>query len=537
MAHRLKRAWFARIAVGMAAVAFPLLAVGSAQAAIAGANPELTQSRPDLVSATALDSTHVDFCFDKALNNAAFTPANFTLGGYRAARSVNTATSALLEQTFNTTNQCVRVTYPTTIGDIGNYTIATVAAGAVETPSLAVTLNADSTALTVPASLSPTHNGTTGFTVGPDLVGVLADPTTNAIIYTFDQAVQATPLPTAANFGFVTPGGTVFCAGAGSPVVSGNEVIVAFTLTPFCQVSNATRATVAAGTVKAAADPLGANVPEAAIMPNSNGITSSPDLTSATLESNGQAIDYVFDKNVAVTTPGDFQADMSTGAVFGATSATVIAATGTSTTVRAVFQTGGLSMSEFNEYVVWGSVSAGAVTEASPPNIANLPDAKPSGDNAGAFARGFTTGPDAFAATVSKSTGVVTIALDQRIIAGFGPGVFAVDNTGFPIAAGTAGSVGIPTQAAGPESITVAFSPGQVTTMTNLYLANGALDTLLGQGNVDQALSVTSTASLLRAARSNHLSKRQLAARRAHIRKVERTLRAQFLRHLHHTHH
>ncbi|HWE34195.1 MAG TPA: hypothetical protein VG410_11965 [Solirubrobacteraceae bacterium] len=522
----------------MAAIAFPLLAVGSAQAAIAGANPLSTQSRPDLVSATALDATHVDFCFDKALNNVPLTAGDFTLGGYRAVNTTGpVATSALLEQTFDTTNKCVRVTYPATIGDIGNYTIGTVAAGAVETPSLAITLTPDSTALTVPASLSPTHNGTTGFTVGPDLVGVLADPTTNTIIYTFDQAI-GTAAPPAGNFLFVTPGGTVACIGA-ADAVSGNEVIVGFPVTPICQVSNATRAVVDAGTVAAAADPAGFNVQEAAIMPNSNGVTSSPDLMSATLESNGQAIDYVFDKNVSVSNPALFQADMSTGAVFDATSATVIAATGTSTTVRAVFQSGGISMSEFDEYVVWGSVSAGAVTEASPPNIPNLPDAKPSGDNAGAFARGFTSGPDAFAATVSKSTGVVTIALDQRIISGFGPDIVALDNTGFPIAAGAAGSVGIPTQAAGPESITVAFSPGQVTTMTGVYLAFDALESLMApdQPNVDQDLSVTSTASLLRAARSNHLSKRQLAARRAHIRKLERTLRAQFLRHLRHTHH
>ena len=52
MATRLRYAWFARIAVVAAAVALPLVAVGTAQAAIAGANPGTTTNAPDLVSAT-----------------------------------------------------------------------------------------------------------------------------------------------------------------------------------------------------------------------------------------------------------------------------------------------------------------------------------------------------------------------------------------------------------------------------------------------------------------------------------------------------
>ena len=533
MAHRLKRASFVRIAVGMAALAFPLLAVGSAQAAIAGGNPEVTLSRPDLVSATALDGTNVDYCFDKVLNNAGFVGGNFSLGGYRAARTVF-ATSALLEQTVDTTGKCVRATFPSSIGDIGNYTVAGDAGGAVATPSLAVNLTPDNTALTVPASLNPTHNGTTGFTVGPDLVGVLPDPTTNTIIYTFDQAIAPPPAPqpTAAFFSFVLPSG-VACGGVGTPGVSGNQVFVGFAPAAICPVGNAVRADVAAGAAFAAADPTIPSPPEAAIVPNSNGITSSPDLVSATLESNGTAIDFVFDKNVSVTSPTAFNAILSTGAVFPSTSATVVAASTTSTTIRAVFNPG-VSMSQFNEFVVWGSANAGAVTNASAPLLPNAADARPAGDNAGAFARGFTTGPDAFAATVSKSSGLVTIALDQRAFVATAAGIIAVDDTGFPIAPAPAGSVSFPTQAAGPETITVQFSPGTVTTMTNLFLAAGSLVTILGESNVNQDLSVTSTASLLRVARTRHhsLSKKRLAAIRAHTRAQERALRAQTLRRL-----
>jgi hypothetical protein len=530
MAHRLKRASFARIAVGMAALAFPLLAVGSAQAAIAGGNPEQTLSRPDLVSATALSSTNVDYCFDKVLNNSFGPAGNFTLSGYRAARTV-AATGVLLEQTVNTTGKCVRATFPATIGDIGNYTVAGDLAGSVQTPALATNLTADNTSLTVPSSLNPTHNGTTGFTVGPDLVGVLPDPTTNTIIYTFDQAVVAAPA--AANFSFVLPSGTT-CFAGGTALISGNQVAVGFAPAALCPVGNAVRADILAGAAFAAADPAIPSPPEAAIVPGSNGITSTPDLVSATLESNGTAIDFVFDKNVSVTTPTGFNAILSDGVVVPSSSATVVAASTTSTTIRAVFQVGGVSMSQFNEYVVWGSANAGAVTNASAPLLPNAADARPAGDNAGAFARGFTTGPDAFAATVSKSSGLVTIALDQRIFAATAAGIIALDNTGAPIAPAPAGSVSIPTQAAGPELITVQFSPGTVTTMSNLFLAAGTMITLpVGDANVAQDLSVTSTASLLRVARTrNHsLSKKQLAAVRARTRAQERALLARFLRH------
>ncbi|HEV3056098.1 MAG TPA: hypothetical protein VGX45_15655, partial [Solirubrobacteraceae bacterium] len=517
------------------ALAFPLLAVGSAQAAIAGANPEQTLSRPDLLSATALTNNNVDFCFDKVLNNSGLVGGNFTLSGYRSGRTV-AATTALIEQTVDTTGKCVRATFPAAIGDIGNYTVAGVAGLAVQTPALIANLTPDNTPLTVPSSLAPTHNGTTGFTVGPDLVGVLPDPTTNTIIYTFDQAVVAAPA--AANFSFVLPSGTT-CFAGGTALISGNQVAVGFAPAALCPVGNAVRADILPGAAFAAADPAIPSPPEAAIVPGSNGVTSAPDLTGAVLESGGTAILFTFDKNVSVTTPTGFNAIFSDGTVAPSTSATVVAASTTSTTIRAVFQNpGGISLSVVNEYVVWGSANAGAVTNASAPLLPNAPDAKPAGDNAGAFARGFTTGPDAFAATISKGSGLLTIALDQRVFFATAAGIVALDNTGSAIATAPAGSVSIPTQPAGPELITVQFSPGTVTTMANLFLAAGALITQLPQSSVNQDLSVTSTASLLRAARSTHhpMSKHRLAAIRARTRAQERALRAHLLRHLRHSH-
>ncbi|MFZ0388480.1 MAG: hypothetical protein WAL22_22655 [Solirubrobacteraceae bacterium] len=533
MAERLKRASFVRIAVGLAALALPLFAVGTAQAAIAGAPAESTINRPDLVSATALTNTSVDFCFDKAINNAAFAGGNFAIGGYRQARFV-TATSAVLEQTFVTNNTCVRATFPATVGDIGQYTYGSVNTGAVSTVPGATNPLVDSTTLTVPAALNPTHNGTTGFTVAPDLVGVTTDATTNTVTYTEDQVVATAAGP----FTLVRSGGSV-CTSTGVTANGDNTVTVAFNRLT-CPVTDAQRATQAAGAVTAAADPGIPSPAETAIVPNTSGTTVAPDLVSATLEANGGAIDYTFDKSVAVSAAGatGFRAVLSTGTSVPSTSAQVIASTSTTTTIRATFAFAGLvDLSQINEYVVIGGVTAGSVTETSAPFITNPADSRPAGDNAGAFARGFTTGPDAISAVVSKSTGVVTVTLDQRAFTANPAAIFAVDNTGNAFGSPAAGGVSLPTQAAGPQTIRIAFSTAQAGSLANLDLQTGALTTLIGETNANQILSVTSTATLLhraKLARAHKVSAHAVKAHAALVRKEERRMLNKLSRQLHH---
>lgn len=537
MAERLKRASLARFAVGMAALAFPLLAVGTAQAAIAGANPEVTTNRPDLVSATAITGTSVDFCFDKTLNNAGFTAGNFSLGGYSAARNIN-GTSVALEQTVDTTGKCVRVGFPastaTGVADIGQYTVGKVAANAVSTTALATNPLADSATLTVPASLNPTHNGTAGFTTGPDITGVLPDPTTNTITFTEDQAVRDTPAPLAAGFTFTRSGGTT-CTGTGV-LVNGDTVTVAFGPVATCPVSDAVRAGQTAGAVTAADDPLGLGTPDQAIVPASasnpgTGVTSLPDLTSTILETGGQAVDYTFDKQVSVVNPAGFLAVLSNSVTVPSTGASVLSSTATSTTVRVVFP----GLANYDEYLVRAAVTPAAVREVSPPLLPNANDSAPAGDNAGAFARGFTTGADVFGATINRTNGVVTIGLDQRAFLAAGGSISLVDATGNVV--GTGGAVTVPTQVAGPELITVQFSPGQTATATNVSVGPNALLTSapVSAFNVPQVLSGTVTSSLLHSAKLHKAqSKKQVAARRAQIRRQEKALRAKFLRrHLH----
>ncbi len=552
MTDRLRRVCRARVVVGMAALAFPLLAVGTAQAAIAGANPESTTNRPDLVSATALNGNMVDYCFDKQLNNIGFNNTLFTLGGYRAQRSV-TAGTVLLEQTADTTGKCVRAIFPSgdgggaEIGDVGQYTIATVGSGAVQTIAGVTSPTAglsDSTTLTVPSSLNPTHNGTAGFTVGPDLVGVLLDPTTNTIIYTEDQDISTATAPAAGAFQFTRSGGTVCHGLAIAPgFPSGNQVAVIFGPVASCPVTDAARAGQLPGALFAAADPGLPSTADQAIVPASNttpgtGTTALPDLISTTIEPNTSAIDYVFDKTVATGAPGAFFAVLSDGITVGSTSASVIATSTSSTTVRATFPV----VTQFAmEYVVKAGVLPGAVVESSPPNNANQFDTRPAGDNAGAFARGFTTAPDVFNASINKTTGVVTATVDQRVFAAAGGGVNLLDSTGNVVATSAAGSISFPSQAPGPQQLTIQFSPGQTQTAVNVSV-QPALLTATGEFNVPQILQASTTSAATRAAIKRVVAKvntkqvkRQAAARRAQASRWNSAHLSKWLRHHKHS--
>ena len=129
MADRLKRASLVRLVVVTAVLAFPLLAVGTAQAAIAGANPESTTNRPDLVSATALNSNSVDFCFDKQLNNSTLLPGTHFHARRLPVGSAGDRDRAFLEQTVDHDRASAsgRSSWRRArIGDIGQYTVATV---------------------------------------------------------------------------------------------------------------------------------------------------------------------------------------------------------------------------------------------------------------------------------------------------------------------------------------------------------------------------------------------------------------------------
>jgi hypothetical protein len=165
------------------------------------------------------------------------------------------------------------------------------------------------------------------------------------------------------------------------------------------------------------------------------------------------------------------------------------------------------------------------VTETSAPNIPNVTDAGPAGDNAGAFARGFTTGADVLAGLIHTTTGVLTLALDQRIFSDVPGNIHLVDGTGFDTTPTGASSVAFPVQAAGPEAVTVQFSPGQAVTAKNVTVRAGSLFTGLAVANVPQVLSITTEASIVKHLKSaKHMSKRAAARSNARSRAKNRAI-------------
>ena len=317
--------------------------------------------------------------------------------------------------------------------------------------------------------------------------------------------------------------------------MSDNTVTVVFAPTSTCPVSDAQRAGTVLGALPggAAADPGNPSTPSGVIVPASatstgTGTTAAPDLTKVVVDpTDKSSLDFTFDKAVAALKPAGFHAVVSlsgSSAVLTAT-ASVIATSTTSTTIRAGFA----ALSFASEYVVKGAVDAGAVVETSPPYIANVVDASPSGGNAGAFSRGFTTGPDVTAGIINTTTGVLSLNVDQRVFPGaVDPTTLRlIDGTGFDVTPTGSSGITVPTQGPGPETIQAQFSPGQASVAKNAALTFGGspftggftIATLLGV-NVPQVLHITSTASILHGLK--HAKKQSAAS----VRKVNARSRA-----------
>ncbi len=416
MPNRLKRASFARLAVGLAVLAFPLLATSVAQAAIAGAIPSTTTIHPDIRSATinpGLGDHGASVCFDKPLNGS-FVPGEFVLGGYRAGNLVDAIGAA----TDPTNTNCALVTWPSTSGDMNQYTFVEVNAGAVEANAGSVPNLLDSVGLTG----STSHAGVTGITVAPNLAGVLppsgANQVSHSLTFVFDKSTNS-PAANNAGYFFETAAGQTCMGVPAFAPLSGNgttTITIAFNDAPCGGVVNAIRAGLFAGTVDALNDPAATNPNMSTIMPNcntgTNCPTSVPDLVSAQLNADNDSITYTFDKNVVVfppNLPSDFLAELADGTTLPSTSAVC----GGGTTCVAQFSG---TLSKQAEFGVLAWVSGVAVHPADNPTVSNLAGSAKIGDNAGAFSRAFTTGPDVFGVQMNKSTGLVSVNLDDRIV-------------------------------------------------------------------------------------------------------------------------
>jgi len=483
MASRLSSAWLSRAAVAVAVFALPLFAVGVAQAAIAGGNPSTTSGHPDIRSATALDSSDVQVCFDKALSSSSDVFTTFDdmfLVGYNTNSNDLDPIGATLD---NKNGNCVDLAFNTHSGslDLGQFTAVVADRNAVQTSGSGGLFNyADSTTLLS----STTHNGTVGLSSAPDLVGpspvASASSTPNDIAYTFDQAVDPTTIdPTGFFYENTTgqmcesvnafPGSTPSTVIAEFPNVTTGTGNYTPAVQPtgdttadntFCRdtvstkpsVTNARRVWTAENAVSSVADSgaqifsaqQGTNMPTAA----NGGATNLASLVSGVLSSNGSDVSYTFDHpiNASDTNADDFFVTLANGSILTGSTASIGNA---SNNVVVTFDgSNGPSMNKQNEYAVQAGVYPGAVqaTTGSPlcftsaeSNLnsdnctdsgagtfySNSPGAVPIGGNAGAFARGFTTSGDVFAVTFNRTSNVATVFLDQRVQGycdGFTPG-------------------------------------------------------------------------------------------------------------------
>jgi len=517
MSIRLKRGLVLRLAVGLSVLAFPLVVSGAAQASLAGALHSNFSLRPDLVSATIdplQGPTAVDVCFDKTLNSlAGGANTHFRLVGYRAGNlstAVNTPLPPFIDQTRT---NCVIVNFSSTI-DMTQYTAVEVDATTVAANSGLNFNDSDSVALTG----STTHAGTTGVTTGPNLVGVLA-PTgtniaTNSLTYVFDKAANV--VTTTPGFSYISAGGQECFSAPGAPL-AGNGTTTITIAFPACaggtvSVAQAVRGEVYGAplpgpAVTSVSDPGSTNPDESVVLPNApnGGATQRPDLVSATIGSDNDSIVYTFDRNVVVngTGAGTFRAELARGG----TSVPSVGAVGSgSNTVTARFNGKLASESEFG-VIAWAF--SGAVLDAS--NLANFNSAGSAniGDNAGAFGGGFTTGPEVFGITASKSTGVVTINVDDRIAAGgVNPANIALLDTNGSLIATATPTISFNNPNPGPSTITLGYPASALTNLGAVLFNQGALTEPAGTTagvftapdaqNVQQIVAQVNTAAILK---------------------------------------
>jgi hypothetical protein len=209
--------------------------------------------------------------------------------------------------------------------------------------------------------------------------------------------------------------------------------------------------------VLAASDLTSYNVPQSVVLPSQSGNTARPDLVSASLSPDGDSVDYTFTTPVVIEPGDNWLVYTSDGGHL--TEPNTAASLISPTVVQVSF---GTSLSSQDEYAVLGSVNPGAVEPQANPtdNYENTYESAPIGGNAGAFARGFTTGADVFGVVFNASAGAVTVDLDQRIDDYTLDHICLLNSAGDEVANPNPVSVSIPTQAAGPEAVVLQFVGG-----------------------------------------------------------------------------
>jgi hypothetical protein len=214
--------------------------------------------------------------------------------------------------------------------------------------------------------------------------------------------------------------------------------------------------------VYAESDADSPNPTDSVVMPSApnSGTTARADLVSASLSSDGDSVDYTFSTPVVIENTSDFFVDTSdTGDLYSDCGSCGTPSLISPTVVQVSF---GQSLSSIDEYAVLAGADAGAVEPQANPSgdYENYYEGVPIGGNAGAFARGFTTGADVFGVVFNKAAGAVTVDLDQRANYVDTSEICLLNSAGDEVANPNPVSASIPTQAAGPEALTLQFVGG-----------------------------------------------------------------------------
>jgi hypothetical protein len=376
-----------------------------ANAALGGATPSNFTSSPNLVSVTANQAEEtVVYKFDRAVSagSGGLDVTDFRLGGYDPLSLTNFPASVSIVGTGDS----VLADFGGTDVDFNSLTYAALNAGTVKGT---ITNSKDNFQDATRITGATTESGTTGHTDGPDLVSASRNEDLEQITYTFDQAVDDDAVTPAFDaFGFVDVNGNETQA-TSLVNVSGNRVIVQFGV----DVSDATKATLdedEAGTASSitadgyvTAPVTGAYYDAVAI--SGTPVPATPNLLSASIDTNGVSVTYVFDKTVTVGAPGDFHVFLANGDIAGGTATQLLA---DAKSVRVTF-----GLENRNEFAVFANINDGAVTGATN-SIPSSTDGAPIGGNAGAQASGYTTAPDAIQALVNPAAGQASVLYDSR---------------------------------------------------------------------------------------------------------------------------
>jgi hypothetical protein len=327
----------------------------------------------------------------------------------------------------------------------------------------------------------------------------------------FDKAANVV---TPTRFFYVSAGG-VTCSSAATLAGNGTTTItIAFgacsggTVTVAQAVRAGAFGNPGGASVASVSDPGSTNPDESVVLPNApnGGATQHPDLVSAVIGADNDSIVYTFNKSVVVngSGAGEFRAELAVGG----TPAISTGAVGSgSTTVTARFSGTLSSESEFG-VIAWAFPSA--VLDASNLANGNTPGSANIGGNPGAFGGGFTTGPEVFGITASKSTGVVTVNVDDRIAAaGVNPAdINLLDTNGSLIATATP-SISFNNPNPGPSTVTLGYPASALTNLGAVQFLQGALTEPAGTAagvfaavdaqNVQQIVAQVNTAAILKA--------------------------------------